>query len=269
VYALAGGALAVGNVLILTLAEDLVLVADTREAIAGLPVVLLLFGIAGAAGEYRHRTAAPAALASGRSRGRLLVARACAYAGAGLAVGAMTVAVTQALGLPLLTSEPGPGIGYGEIASVAAGTIISAALCAMMGVAAGAPVRNQVVGVVGALMLMLVVAPLLNVLNEKVLQYAPFGAAAVLAGDPNAGSLSAGGAALCATTWTVVLLLAAILGASVDFPLAGGPDTTTNSLLALFTARMLATIEARPPATCHPAGVIRVIGVKRLSPRRW
>jgi hypothetical protein len=43
-------------------------------------------------------------------------------------------------------------------------------------------------------------------------------------------------------------------GASVDFPLAGGPDTTTNSLVALLTARMLATIEPgrQQPATQPP-----------------
>jgi ABC-2 type transport system permease protein len=209
-YAAIGVALAVGNVLILTLSEDLVTVADKQEAIAGLPIMLVLFGLVGAAGEYRHRTAAPAALAAGRGRARLLLARAGAYAVVGLAVGALTAAVSLALGLPLLGSEPGPGVGYGEIASVAAGSIIGAALCAIMGVAAGALVRNQVVGVVGALILMFVVTPLLNIVNETAVAYTPFGAAVVLAGDPK-GSLSWGGAALVVAAWTVALLLAAIL----------------------------------------------------------
>ena len=211
VYAVIGAALAIGNVLILTLAEDLVTVADKQEAIAGLPVTLLLFGLVGAASEYRHRTAAPAVLAAGRGRARLLFARACAYAVIGLAVGALTAAASLALGLPLLGSEPGPGVGSGEIASVATGTIIAAALCAIMGVAAGALVRNQVVGVVGALILMFVVTPLLNLVNETVLEYTPFGAAVVLAGDPNAVSLSRGGAALVVAAWAAAILLAAIL----------------------------------------------------------
>ena len=68
VYALFGVALAIANVLIMTLSEDLVTVADKQEALAGLPVTLLLLGLVGAAGEYRHRTAAPAVLAAGRSR---------------------------------------------------------------------------------------------------------------------------------------------------------------------------------------------------------
>ena len=113
-YAAIGVALAAGNVLILTLSEDLVTVADKQEAIAGLPIMLVLFGLVGAAGEYRHRTAAPAALTAGRGRGRLLLARAGAYAVAGLAVGALTAAVSLALGLPLLGGEPGPGVGAGD-----------------------------------------------------------------------------------------------------------------------------------------------------------
>ena len=140
-FAAIGVALAVGNVLILTLSEDLVTVADKQEAIAGLPIMLLLFGLVGAAGEYRHRTAAPAALAAGRGRARLLLSRAGAYAVVGLVIGALTAAVSLALGLPLLGSEPGPGVSYGEIASVAAGSIIGAALSAIMGIATGRHAR--------------------------------------------------------------------------------------------------------------------------------
>jgi hypothetical protein len=212
VYAVIAMALAVGNVLILTLSEDLITEADKQEALAGLPIILLLLGLVGAAGEYRHRTAAPAVLAAGQSRGRVVLARACAYAVTGLVVGALTTALSLAVGLPLLSGEPGPGVGSGEIVSVAAGSIIGAALCAAIGVAVGALVRNQVVGVVGALIVMFVVAPLLNVVNQTVLEYTPFGAALVLAGDPQAGSLSGGGAALVLGGWTVAFLLAAISG---------------------------------------------------------
>ncbi|HYU15923.1 MAG TPA: hypothetical protein VEL05_07625, partial [Candidatus Acidoferrum sp.] len=186
-----GVALAIANVLIVTLSEDLVTVADKQEAIAGLPILLILFGLVGAAGEYRHRTAAPAALAAGGSRGRLLLARAGAYAVTGLVLGALTTAVTLALGLPLLRGETGPVLGSGELAAVAAGSIGGAALCAIIGVAAGALVRSQVAGVVGALVLMFVGTPLLNIVDETAAEVTPFGAAVVLAGnDPNAETLS-------------------------------------------------------------------------------
>ena len=86
-YAALAVALIIANVLITTLSEDLRTVASKPGAIAGLPMLLILFGLVGAAGEYRHRTAAPAALAAGGRRGRLLVARAGAYALTGLVLG--------------------------------------------------------------------------------------------------------------------------------------------------------------------------------------
>jgi ABC-2 type transport system permease protein len=202
---------AVANVLILTLSEDLRTVANKQAAISGLPPLLILLGLVGAAGEYRHRTAAPAALAAGGRRGRLLIARAGAYAVTGLVLGTLTVAVTLALGLPLLRSEPGPGLGSGTIAAVAAGSIVGAGLCAIMGVAAGALVRNQVAGVVGALILMFVGMPLLLIANETAAELSPFGAAVGLAGDPTLDdTLSWGEAGLVLAAWTVPLLLAAV-----------------------------------------------------------
>jgi ABC-2 type transport system permease protein len=210
-FAALGVAVALANVLIVTLSEDLVTVADKREAIAGIPMLLILFGVVGAAGEYRHRTAAPASLASGSRRGLLLLARAGAYAVTGLVLAAVASAVALALGLPLLSSEPGPGLGSSDMAAVAAGSVAGAALCAIMGVAAGALVRNQVAGVVGALILMFVATPLLIHVSETAAELTPFGAAIVLAGDPTADTLSSGGAGLVLAAWTVPLLIAAIV----------------------------------------------------------
>jgi ABC-2 type transport system permease protein len=209
-YAALGVAAAIVNVLILTLSEDLLTVANKQAAISGLPVLLILLALVGAAGEYRHRTAAPAALAAGGRRGRLLLARAGAYAVTGLVLATLTAAVTLALGLPLLSGEPGPGLGSGKIAAVAAGSILGAGLCAIMGVAAGALVRNQVAGVVGALILMFVGMPLLIIANETAAEMTPFGAAMGLAGDPTADTLSWGEAGLVLAASAALLLLAAI-----------------------------------------------------------
>jgi hypothetical protein len=210
-YAALGVALAIANVLIMTLSKDLLAVADKQEAIAGLPMLLILFGLVGAAGEYRHRTAAPAALAAGGRRGRLLLARAGAYAVTGLALGALTAAIALALGLPLLRDEPGPSLGVRTIAAVASGSILGAGLCAIIGVAAGALVRNQVAGVVGALLLMFVATPLLIHLSATAAEFTPFGAAVTFAGDPTADTLSWGDAGLVLAAWTVPLLIAAVV----------------------------------------------------------
>jgi ABC-2 type transport system permease protein len=210
-YAALGVALMIANVLIVTqFSDELDNVSDKQEAIAGLPVLLLLLGLVGAAGEYRHRTAAPAALAAGRSRGRLVLARAGAYALTGLSVAALMVAVSLVVGLPLLASEPGQSLGFGDVAAVAGGSLVAAALSAIMGVAVGALVRNQVAAVIGTLILIFVVTPLLNVVNETALEFTPWGAAAVLAGEPNE-KLSWGGAAVILAAWTAPLLIASIV----------------------------------------------------------
>jgi hypothetical protein len=211
-YAVTGVALAIANVVIVTQASgDLETVSDKQEAIAGLPTIVLLFGLVGAAGEYRHRTAAPAALAAGRDRALLLLARAGAYTLAGLALGALMVVVALVCGLPLLAAHPGPGLGAHDVALVAGGSMIAAALSAIMGVAVGALVRNQVAGVVGALILAFVVSPLIAVIDETAVEFTPFGAAFALAGDPQAGTLSWGVDALLLLAWTVPLLIAAVV----------------------------------------------------------
>src|SRR5690242_17960727 len=104
-------ALAVAQVLVLILPAGAPMsLADKTESIAGLPLLVLLLGLVGAAGEYRHRTAAPATLVAGRDRGSLLLARAGAYAAAAVAVAALATAVTLAVGLPLLAHRRGPQV---------------------------------------------------------------------------------------------------------------------------------------------------------------
>ncbi|MGH3006096.1 MAG: ABC transporter permease [Gaiellaceae bacterium] len=209
-YLAIGAALAIVNVVIVSQFSVLDTVSDKRDALAGLPILLLLFGLVGAAGEYRHGTAAPAALMARRGRGWLLVARAGAYAATGLAIAAVMVAVSLAVGLPLVANEPGPKLPVSDIALVAGGSLVAAALSATVGVAVGALVRNQVASVVGALILAFLGMELLAAVNEDAVGFTPFGAAAILAGDPGGGTFSLGAAALVMAIWTTPLLIAAI-----------------------------------------------------------
>jgi hypothetical protein len=210
-YTVTGVALAIANVVIVTqFSGDLQTLSDKQEAIAGLPIIVLLFGLVGVTGEYRHRTAAPALLAAGNDRALLLLARAGAYALTGLAVGALMVAAALVVGLPLLGAHPGPGLASQDVALVAGGSVVAAALSAIIGVALGVIVRNQVAGVVGVLILAFVVSPLIAVIDETAVQFTPFGAAFALAGDPQAGTLSWGGDALLLFAWTVPLLVVAL-----------------------------------------------------------
>ena len=120
--------LAVTQVLVTILAtsSNLTALADKKEAISGLPVLLLLLGIVGAAGEYRHRTAAPASLVTGRDGGFMLLARAGAYATAGVAVAALATVITLAVGVPLLAGESGTALAAADVALVAGGSLLAA-----------------------------------------------------------------------------------------------------------------------------------------------
>jgi hypothetical protein len=210
-YALAGVAMSVFNVVIVTVASgDLDAVGEKQEAFAGLPVLLGLLGLVGAAGEYRHRTAAPAALIAHAGRGRLLLARTAAYGLAGLLVGALMTGIALAVGLPLLASHTGPALGLGDVAPVAAGDLLAAVLFAIMGVALGALVRNQAAGVVALLLLNFVMNPLVTMADESAGNLTPFGAAAVLARMTHDTTLSAGAAGLVLAAWTLPLAAVAI-----------------------------------------------------------
>jgi len=197
-------------VLATTLSGDLASLADKESTIAGEPLLLLLFGIVGAAGEYRHRTAAPAALVA-RDRTRLLIARAGAYGVAGLAIGVMMVTATFAVGLPLIAGEPGPGLQSGAVVAIAAGSLAAAALSTIMGAAVGTLLRNQIAGVVGALVLTQMVQPLIPSIDKSAADFTPIGAADNLAGIGDAASLAPGWALLVLLGWTLTLLGAAVV----------------------------------------------------------
>jgi ABC-2 type transport system permease protein len=211
-YAALAVALAVAQVLatILPAWGDPMSPDEKTEAIAGLPVLLLLLGLVGGAGEYRHRTAAPAALVAGRDGGLMLLARAGAYAAAGVALALPATSVTLAVGLPLLASQPGPAVGASDVALVAGGSLAAAALSAAFGVALGALVRNQVAAVTGTLVVMFVVLPLVQALSATVLDVTPFGAAQGVAGA-GLESLSTGAAGAVLVAWTVAAVVAAVV----------------------------------------------------------
>jgi ABC-2 type transport system permease protein len=212
-YAAMAVVLAVGQVLASLLPGwgDLMSQDDKKEALGGLPLLVLLLAIVGAAGEYRHRTAAPAALVAGRDAGRLLVARAGAYAVAGAAVAALATVITLAVGLPLLADRPGPVVSAGDVALIAGGSLVAAALLAVFGVALGALVRNQVAAVTGTLIVIFVGLPLVQALSGTILDVTPFGAAQGVAGA-GLTTLSTGAAAVVLVSWTLVALVAAVVG---------------------------------------------------------
>ncbi|MGR6998574.1 ABC transporter permease [Yinghuangia aomiensis] len=212
-YAFLIGVVAFGvlNAVVVAAASgDLDEVAEKQEAFAGLPVLLMLWGLVGAAGEYRHRTAAPAALVSGRDRGTVLLARIAAYALTALVIGVLAVAVSIAVAVPLLRDDSGPDLTSGQIASVSAGNLAAFVLSAIMGAAIGAMVRVPVVGVVVLLVVNFAVLPLVAGVAESAADLSPFGAAAILTRSTHNTTLSVGTAALVVAAWAVALAVASV-----------------------------------------------------------
>jgi ABC-2 type transport system permease protein len=205
--------LVVATVLIIGLAGDPRTLDDKRGAIniaTTLSFVLLLFGVVGATGEYRHRTLAPALLIS-PDRGRLSVARILAYAGCAAAVALLMLVVAVGLGIPLLAGTPGPALGVGDYVRAGVGGVLAAMLSAALGAGIGVLVRNQVAAVVGTLVWFFVLEPLVPVISEDAGRFTINAAASALGGAHGDHLLGFGGAAATLATWAVVLVALGVL----------------------------------------------------------
>lgn len=204
--------LVVAFVLISILAGDPTTLESKRDVFnigGALSIPLLLFGIVGATGEFRHRTLAPAVLISPH-RGRLTLARLLAYAFTALVVGVAMVAVAYLIGLPLLASQSGPDLASSDLFELAGGGIIAATLCCALGVGLGVLVKNQVAGVVGALVWLFILEPLMPVIEDDLVKGSILGAAATL-GGASPDEVSWSGALLVLGLWAGVFMAVALL----------------------------------------------------------
>jgi ABC-2 type transport system permease protein len=165
--------LVVAGVLISILAGDPRTVADKRDTLAFggiVAILLLLYGAVGATGEFRHRTLAPSVLIA-PDRLRLVLARIAAYALTGLVFAVAMTVVALALGVPLLSGEPGPDPSFGDYAGVIGGGLIVVVLAAAIGVGYGTLIRNQVGAVVSILVWLTILEPLIGALSDDVSDY--------------------------------------------------------------------------------------------------
>ena len=171
---------------------------------AALCIPLLLFGIVGATGEYRHRTLAPAVLIA-PDRMRLALARLVAYVLTALAVGIAMAVVALVVGVPLLASQPGPDLGGDDYRVIIGGGIVAAMLCTALGVGVGMVVKNQVAGVVGALVWLFILEPLIPLIDEWLANLSILGSAATLGGaEPDEGTWA--GSLLVLGLWAAVFV---------------------------------------------------------------
>ena len=112
----------------------------------------------GMAGEWRHRTITSTVLAAPR-RLRLLSAKTISYAVAGVAISLIVTVSIMAVGTLILSARDLPTVGLGDLADVLWRNLVVAAYLGALGVCIGGLVRNQIVAIVGLLLLAFAIEP--------------------------------------------------------------------------------------------------------------
>jgi ABC-2 type transport system permease protein len=173
-------------------------------------LVVLVVGIVVSAGEYRHGTIADTFLTEPQRR-RVLAAKLAVAAGLGLAVGAISAAASVGIAGLLYRAEGATfPFGDGSVWLTLAGALVYNALFAVVGVALGALVRNQVLAVALALAWFAVVEHTLVNLAPDVGRWLPVAAGQAIVRTPLENLLSplAGVAVLAA--YAAALAVAAL-----------------------------------------------------------
>ncbi len=118
---------------------------------AGLAYVFaIVIGTLGMTQELRHQTITSTFLAAPR-RNAVMLAKMVAYALVGAFYGLVGVVFGYALALILLAFKTHADIPWDSLAQIAGGAILGSALFAVLGVALGALIRNQIAAVIGVL----------------------------------------------------------------------------------------------------------------------
>jgi hypothetical protein len=200
-------------VLLSFLADDPTSLEAKRTAINVTPlplaIPLLLFGVVGATGEYRHRTLAPAVLIA-PDRIRLTLARLIAYALTALAIGVIIVAITLLIAVALLGSTSGPDLGGEDFQRMIFGTLIASVLSVALGVGVGLLVKNQVAAVISTLVWIMIGVQLIQLIDEDLPNYTTPPATVALGGSLD-GEVSWSQGLIVMLAWAAVFLVLGLL----------------------------------------------------------
>ena len=133
---------------------------------------ILLLGVMGMAGEWRHRTITSTVLAAPR-RLRLLSAKTISYAVAGIAISLIVTVAIMAIGTLILSARDLPTAGLGDLADVLWRNLVVAAYLGAFGVCIGGLIRNQIVAIVGLLLMTFAIEPAVIGLAPEVGKFGP------------------------------------------------------------------------------------------------
>ena len=171
--------------------------------------IIVLLGAIGMTGEWRHRTITGSILAA-PDRVRLLAAKALSYSVAGVLLSLGVTVATMVVGTVILGSRGEATLGSGELADVLWRNLAVAALLGPLGVCIGALIRNQVVTVIGLIVVAAALEPPLLHAVPSVGRFGPlFGAPGGILGVDEIGLLAPGIALATLVAWIAVTFLAA------------------------------------------------------------
>jgi hypothetical protein len=140
---------------------------------------------------------------------RLAIARLLAYLLTALVVGIAMAVVALVVGVPLLASQPGPDLAFADYRTIVLGGIAAAMLVTALGVGVGMVVKNQVAGVVGALVWLFILAPAITLIDDWLIKLSILGAAATL-GGASPDEVTWAGALLVLGVWAAVFVVAGL-----------------------------------------------------------
>ena len=175
---------------------------------------IMLLGVIGMAGEWRHRTITGTVLAA-PDRLRLMAAKMLAYAAAGVVLSLIVTATIMLVGNVILSARGIDTVAVSDLLDTLWRNLLVAALVGALGVGIGALVRNQVVAIIGVLVLGFVIEPALFGLAPDVARYGPTqGAPAGIQdieffGDSGTDTLSPAVATLVMLGWIALFFVAA------------------------------------------------------------
>lgn len=133
---------------------------------------ILLLGVLGMAGEWRHRTITSTILAA-PDRLRLLAAKTLSYAVAGVVLSLVVTVTIMAVGTLILSTRDMTTVGLGDLADVLWRNLVVAALLGAFGVCIGGLVRNQVAAIIGLLVFSFALEPAIGGLVPEVGRFGP------------------------------------------------------------------------------------------------
>jgi len=133
---------------------------------------ILLLGVTGMAGEWRHRTITSSVLAA-PDRLKLLTAKVISYAVAGTVLSLIVTVALMALGTLILSLRDLTTLDLADLADVLWRNLLVAALLGAFGVCIGGIVRNQIVAIVGILIFAFALEPALLNLALEVGKFGP------------------------------------------------------------------------------------------------